>query len=87
MDTWATSSVTPQIALNWVDDKYEINFKKMYPMSLRVQAHDIISTWATYTIIKGIYHHKKIPWKNIVISGHMLDSHGRKMSKSLGNVI
>ncbi|MFA4886729.1 MAG: valine--tRNA ligase [Candidatus Nanoarchaeia archaeon] len=85
MDTWATSSVTPQIALNWVDN--ETHFKKMYPMSLRVQAHDIISTWATYTIIKGIYHHKKIPWKNIVISGHMLDSHGRKMSKSLGNVI
>ncbi|MDP3027429.1 MAG: class I tRNA ligase family protein, partial [Nanoarchaeota archaeon] len=88
MDTWATSSVSPQIALNWVKDKgYNVNFEKMYPMSLRPQAHDIIRTWAFYTIVKGIYHHDKIPWDNIMISGHIQDSKGRKMSKSLGNVI
>lgn len=88
MDTWATSSVTPQIILNWVKNKgFSTDFKKMYSMSLRPQAHDIIRTWAFYTIVKGIYHHKKIPWKTIAISGHIMDSHGRKMSKSLGNVI
>ena len=91
MDTWATSSLTPQIVLDWVKDKIghykDVNFEKMYSMSLRPQAHDIIRTWAFYTIVKGLYHNKKIPWENIVISGHIQDPHGRKMSKSLGNVI
>ena len=87
MDTWMTSSMSPQIVLNWVNDKNPIKFKGMYPMSLRPQAHDIIRTWAFYTIVKGIYHHNKIPWKDIVISGHIQDSKGRKMSKSLGNAI
>jgi len=91
MDTWATSSVTPQIILDWVKDKTgsykDVDFNKMYPMSLRPQAHDIIRTWAFYTIVKGLYHNKNIPWGDIVISGHILDSRGRKMSKSLGNVI
>lgn len=88
MDTWATSSVSPQIALNWVKDKgYDIDFEKVYPMTLRPQAHDIIRTWAFYTIIKGLYNNNEIPWKNLMISGHIQDSKGRKMSKSLGNVI
>ena len=68
-------------------NKHNLRFKGMYPMSLRPQAHDIIRTWAFYTIVKGIYHHNKIPWKDIVISGHIQDSKGRKMSKSLGNAI
>jgi valyl-tRNA synthetase len=87
MDTWQTSSLSPQIVLNWIKDRgYGVNMK-MFPMSLRPQAHDIIRTWAFYTIVKGIYHHNKIPWEEIVISGHILDAKGRKMSKSLGNVI
>jgi len=87
MDTWATSSVTPQIILNWVKDKeYNTNIK-MYPCSLRPQAHDIIRTWAFYTIVKGIYHNNKHPWKDIVISGHVLDPNGQSMHKSKGNVI
>ncbi len=87
MDTWATSSLTPQIAFNWVGDKDCSGDLKMFPMDLRVQAHDLVRTWAFYTIVKSLYHHKKIPWKKIAISGHIMDPHGRKMSKSLGNVI
>ncbi len=84
MDTWATSSVTPQIALDWADDEKE--FMKKYPMSLRLQAHDIIRTWAFYTIIKGLYNNHDIPWKDIVISGHVLMGR-EKMSKSRGNSV
>ena len=84
MDTWATSSVTPQIALDWVND--EKDFKNKYPMTLRLQAHDIIRTWAFYTIIKGLYNNYDIPWKDIVISGHVLAGK-EKMSKSKGNAV
>lgn len=88
MDTWATSSVSPQIITNWKDKGgYDVEFKQLYPMTLRPQAHDIIRTWAFYTITKGLYNCDNIPWKNIMISGHAQDPHGRKMSKSLGNVI
>ncbi len=90
MDTWMTSSVSPQIAANWVkDNDYNegVDFAKMIPMSLRPQAHDIIRTWAFYTIVKSYYHHGTLPWKNIAISGHIQDAKGRKMSKSIGNVI
>lgn len=85
MDTWATSALTPQIALNWVKDKEF--FKKMYPMDLRPQAHDIITFWAFNTIVKGLLHHNQVPWKNIMISGHAKDAKGRAMHKSLGNVV
>ncbi len=85
MDTWATSSLTPQIALDWIKDKN--NFNKKYPLSLRPQAHDIIRTWAFYTIVKGYYHHNGIPWKEVVISGHVLDPKGESMHKSKGNAI
>jgi valyl-tRNA synthetase len=84
MDTWNISSVSPQIILGWAEKD---NMMDLYPNSLRPQAHDIIRTWAFYTIVKGIYHHGRIPWKNIVISGHVLDPHGNKMSKSKGNAI
>ncbi len=80
LDTWATSSLTPQIASEIVDGKVKI------PFSLRTQAHDIIRTWAFYTIVKSLYHENKIPWNEIVISGFSL-LRGAKMSKSLGNVV
>ena len=85
LDTWATSSLTPHIALNWAEDS-EL-FNKLYPETIRLQAHDIIRTWAFYTIVKGIYNTKDIPWKNIMISGFILDPKGEKMSKSKNNVI
>ena len=80
LDTWATSSVTPQIASDLVDGKIKL------PYSLRPNAHDIIRTWAFYTIVKAYLHEGKIPWKDIVVSG-VVSLGGEKMSKSKGNVI
>lgn len=80
LDTWATSSLTPQIASSLVNNKIKL------PYSLRPQAHDIIRTWAFYTIVKGYLHENKIPWENIFISGNV-SLGGEKMSKSKGNVI
>jgi len=80
LDTWATSSLTPQIASSLIGNKIKI------PYSLRPQAHDIIRTWAFYTIVRSDAHENSIPWKDIAISGNVkLD--GEKMSKSKGNVI
>jgi valyl-tRNA synthetase len=84
MDTWATSSVSPQIALDRCDDE---EIKETYPMTLRMQAHDIIRTWAFYTMTKSLYATDKQPWENIMVSGFVLDSKGKKMSKSKGNVV
>ncbi len=85
MDTWATSSLTPQINSHWgIDEK---RHKKIFPFSLRPQAHDIITLWAFNSIVKAYFHEGKLPWKEIMISGHALDPKGRKMSKSLGNVV
>jgi len=84
-DTWMTSSLTPQIALGWAEKNGK--FKKYFPENLRPQGHDIIRTWAFYTIVKALYHSDNVPWKDIMISGHALDPKGKAMHKSLGNVI
>jgi len=85
LDTWATSSMTPMIsrAISLSKDK---NSKIGVPFSLRPQAHDIIRTWAFYTIIKSLYHENEIPWKNVMVSGFVTLGK-EKMSKSKGNVI
>ncbi|MEK6918002.1 MAG: valine--tRNA ligase [Nanoarchaeota archaeon] len=80
LDTWATSSLTPQIISSLSKEKVNI------PVSLRPQAHDIIRTWAFYTIVKSYLHFKEIPWKDIMVSG-FVTMKGEKMSKSKGNVI
>ena len=80
LDTWATSSLTPEIVLSLVKNKVKI------PFSLRPQAHDIIRTWAFYTIVKSYFNNGQIPWKDIAISGNV-SLQGEKMSKSKGNVI
>ncbi len=85
MDTWATSSLTPQINAHWGEDRKRFN--RLFPMHLRPQAHDIITLWAFNTVVKAYLHHKMLPWKEIIISGHALDPKGRKMSKSLGNAV
>lgn len=83
LDTWATSSVTPQINCKWkVDDE---TFKKLYPMSLRPNAHDIIRTWDFYTIVKGFYHNNARPWNNLMIMGFLMADKGQKVSKSKNN--
>ncbi len=82
LDTWATSSLTPQIAYNLPQAKSKVNL----PMSLRPNAHDIIRTWAFYTIVKSWLHEKKLPWNDIVISG-IVSLGGEKMSKSKGNIV
>jgi len=85
MDTWATSSLTPELAGELI--KGSKNHKKIYPMDLRPQAHDIITFWLFNTMVKSQLHHKRNPWKHITISGWALDPKGKKMSKSKGNVI
>ena len=82
-DTWATSSVTPQINAKW-DEKNDIS-DRLLPMSLRTQAHEIIRTWAFYTIVKSLYHTGQIPWKDIMVCGFVLAKKGEKISKSKSN--
>lgn len=83
MDTWATSSVTPLINLGWHDTG---QFRReMLPMSVRPNAHDIIRTWDFYTIVKSLYHTGDIPWKDVMVSGHVMASKGEKISKEKAN--
>ncbi|MDZ4860282.1 MAG: valine--tRNA ligase [Candidatus Hydrogenedentes bacterium] len=84
-DTWATSSLTPQIATGGPLNPER--HKKLFPMDMRPQSHEIIRTWAFYTIVKAYLHENQIPWKNVVISGWILDPDRKKMSKSQGNVV
>ncbi len=85
MDTWNTSGHTPHILTNWPDAQRADRAGVQMPLSMRPQAHDIIRTWAFYTIVKAHYHNNSIPWKDIVISGHVLAGKGEKISKSKEN--
>lgn len=90
MDTWATSSVSPQLNSKAICAEYAVDYErhqKLFPADLRPQAHEIIRTWAFYTIVKAHLHENTIPWKNLMISGWCLASDKTKMSKSKGNVV
>jgi valyl-tRNA synthetase len=90
MDTWATSSVSPQLSSKGITDALTLDAKRhkqLFPADLRPQAHEIIRTWAFYTIVKAHLHENTIPWHNLMISGWCLASDKTKMSKSKGNVV
>lgn len=83
MDTWATSSCSPMIAGQMLE-RPDL-FERVFPMQLRPQAHDIIRTWAFYTIAKAHLHFGTLPWDTVMVSGHALDPRGQSIHKSLGN--
>jgi valyl-tRNA synthetase/very-short-patch-repair endonuclease len=90
MDTWATSSISPQLSSKGISNDFCLDkqrHEKLFPADMRPQAHEIIRTWAFYTIAKSMLHEDQIPWKNLMISGWCLAADKTKMSKSKGNVI
>lgn len=90
LDTWFTSSISPQLNSHGLNDEVALDAErhaKLYPADLRPQAHEIIRTWAFYTLVKSYLHGDSKPWENLMISGWCLAEDKTKMSKSKGNVV
>jgi valyl-tRNA synthetase len=84
-DTWATSSLTPQIAGGWVDDPDL--FARVFPMDLRPQSYEIIRSWLFYTLVRAVAERGPSPWSTVAVSGWVVNPDRKKMSKSKGNVV
>jgi valyl-tRNA synthetase len=91
LDTWATSALTPQLNARGISSHLREDPRRYstlsLPFDLRCQGHDILRTWAFYTILKSFHHTRSLPWKNVLVNGWCLATDGSKMSKSKGNVI
>jgi len=84
LDTWATSSLTPRLAIELMPEKIQA---KLYPMSLRPQGQDIVTFWLFNTVVKSWMHYKTQPWENAMVTGYVLSADQEKMSKSKGNIV
>ena len=85
LDTWATSSLTPQLAGGWISDPEK--YAKVFPFTLRPQGQDIIRTWLFSTVLRSFQEENQLPWSDTALSGWILDPDRKKMSKSKGNVV
>ena len=81
LDTWMTSSLTPQILTNWAGSPDRPSRFDRWPMEVRVQAHDIIRTWLFYTIVQAHLHQDALPWRRVIVSGWGLNEQGKRISK------